>query len=501
MAVFPDRLSQKLKTTFDPDFIQLLLLCILFVITIAVFFHLPLSLRLDEAQSIWQTSFSLRRVLGIIAEDVHVPLYHILLYTWQAMLGNSVFSVRLFSLLFYIISIPIVYLIGKELYSKSVATYAMILFSLSPALSWFGMETRMYTLFMFISLGSTLFFIRILKYGEVKNWLGYTFFCMLGIHTHYFFGLLLVSHMIFFLSNIPKNGLTKLPQFLCVALTVILSFLPWLLYTYSLGAAENMRPLIYPPNSIDLFNLFSQMFFGFQGDELNSLILSLWPVIVLLIFFTLQKRVAESESLTFLMVMIFAPIIIVFTVSLFLRPVFLSRYLLFVVPYVFILVSYIIHNYLKKFSSYLISALIVSMALALLVQVINQDSQVHENYEQAVTVIEGRSTARDVVVLTAPFTIYPVEYYYTGSAKIKTFPLWNRDDASGGTIPEFNPDTIADEFDRISAHHEYMYVLMSYDQGYEEETLDYLDNTYQKLGVEIFSKGLSLHTYQLRYIE
>ncbi len=34
------------------------------------------SLRLDEAQSLWQTSHASWKILSIVAQDVHVPLYH-----------------------------------------------------------------------------------------------------------------------------------------------------------------------------------------------------------------------------------------------------------------------------------------------------------------------------------------------------------------------------------------------------------------------------------------
>ena len=64
------------------------------------------SLRLDESQSLWQVSHTAMGTLKIVAADVHVPLYHLLLHYWIVFFGSSIFQVRLLSLFFYLLSIP-----------------------------------------------------------------------------------------------------------------------------------------------------------------------------------------------------------------------------------------------------------------------------------------------------------------------------------------------------------------------------------------------------------
>ncbi|RYF28118.1 MAG: hypothetical protein EOO17_05325, partial [Chloroflexi bacterium] len=60
------------------------------------------SLRLDEAQSIWQTSHSLKETLFIVAQDVHMPLYHILFHFWTIFFGTSTEAIRFMSFLFFV---------------------------------------------------------------------------------------------------------------------------------------------------------------------------------------------------------------------------------------------------------------------------------------------------------------------------------------------------------------------------------------------------------------
>ena len=62
------------------------------------------SLRLDESQSIWQSSHSISGLLHTVALDVHVPLYHLLLHFWLFYFGDSVQAVRLLSLLLFLAS-------------------------------------------------------------------------------------------------------------------------------------------------------------------------------------------------------------------------------------------------------------------------------------------------------------------------------------------------------------------------------------------------------------
>ena len=70
------------------------------------------SIRLDEAQSLWQTNHSYGDLLRTIAEDVHVPLYHVLLRTWRLVLGPDVVTARLLSLIFLLAAVPVFYLVA-----------------------------------------------------------------------------------------------------------------------------------------------------------------------------------------------------------------------------------------------------------------------------------------------------------------------------------------------------------------------------------------------------
>ena len=108
------------------------LLCLGLVLLGARAEFLRNSIRLDEAQSLWQTNHSYGSLLRIIAEDVHVPLYHVLLRTWRLVLGPDIQTARLLSLLFLLAAVPVFYLVARKVLSTPWALFALVVFSCSP---------------------------------------------------------------------------------------------------------------------------------------------------------------------------------------------------------------------------------------------------------------------------------------------------------------------------------------------------------------------------------
>src|SRR5581483_6130564 len=66
----------------------------IFVVLLSLIFFANQSLRLDESQSLWQSAHNIPGIMQVVAEDVHVPLYHILLHFWQLLWGTNVAVAR-----------------------------------------------------------------------------------------------------------------------------------------------------------------------------------------------------------------------------------------------------------------------------------------------------------------------------------------------------------------------------------------------------------------------
>lgn len=478
----------------------LTVLTILFFMVVAAVFSLLLSnqsLRLDEAQSLWQSSRTPAKILDIVAHDVHVPLYELILHVWQVIFGDAVTVVRLLSLTFFVLTIPAIYLLGRSTYSRTIGLTAAGLFAISPFMNWYGSEIRMYTLLTLVTVLSQYFFLRIFRRHNISSWLGYFVVCVAGIFTHYFFFLVLFTQGIFFLFKRREFGRFSTVGFIATALGLVAAFTPWALYVIHLGLASATRPLIPKPSSIDVFNTFSQFIFGFQNDHLNSLVISLWPVVVLLGFLSLRKlRHVPTETLYFLLAAVL-PIVLAFSLSLVISPFYLSRYLIISLPALYLFLGWILSTYPRRLTQTLTIVLAAGMLVTFGHEVVSPNTPVKENYRQATQYLSAHSNPQDVVIVSAPFTVYPVEYYYTGQAEVTTLPIWDR--YTSGPIPGFSEAKLPTEVASLKSQHQMAYLLLSQDQGYQEKIKQYFDNHYPRMTTKEFSPKLTLYVYKLRY--
>ncbi|MBI5003959.1 glycosyltransferase family 39 protein [Candidatus Kaiserbacteria bacterium] len=475
----------------------ILMSTMIFCAAVSVFFLLPQSLRLDEAQSLWESGRSPSALLMIVAKDVHVPLFHILLHMWRVAFGSSVAAARSLSLVFYILSIPAIYILGRLAYSRSTGLYASVLFGLSPFMNWYGNEIRMYALFTLLIILNQFFFLRIIKQGSARIWIGYGTTAMLGIYTHYLFFLSLAAQAVFYFLHRSLFPPRSLARFSIVAAVLVFSFAPWVWYVYALKEAGMQLPLLMPPTTVDLFNTFSQFVFGFQDDTLNTIFVSLWPITVILVFLALRRGARfrfETEYFLYTIICSFAAL---FIGSFVLTPVFVSRYLIFTVPSLYLVLAHFFDAYPPRLAQAARWSVAIVMVAGLVIQIQSPATPVKENYRQVVTYINEHAGPQDTIILSTPFTIYPIEYYYHSPATLATLPIWNRYDT--GPIPAFSPAQLPAQVATLTDGYQKAWLVLSYDQGYEQTIKSYFDQHYRRIGTEHFSRDLDLYVYQLRY--
>lgn len=466
------------------------------VVTISQLFLIHNSIRLDESQSLWQSSHSLFGVLHVVALDVHVPLYHLMLHFWQIYFGQSIEAARWLSMIFFLLSIPAFYALARLVLRIRWALLATIVFSFSPFMNWYANEARMYTLLGLMAILSQYFFVKIIQHK--KGWIGYSLTAMVGIYTHYFFFFNLLAQGIYFLFNrrhFPRRSFLKLTA---LALFLIAEISPWLYYFHKLGSGGSTSPHLARPTTIDLFNAFSQFAFGFQTDRINTILVSAWPllVIVALLFVRYKQRVVPP--LAYLLTAAILPVLVAFAASLVIKPFFLSRYMVSCVPPLTIFTIWLISQY-RLFLRWILSlGLVAIIAATSYTQIHNPMTPVKEDYQAVAQTISRQATPRDLVVLSTPFTIYPFEkVYQNGPTQIQTLPIWNRRAVQG--IPPFNPQLLPQQVAQLAAGHRYIYLVLSYNQGYENTIRNYFQHHYKMISQQTFSHDLTLYVFQVGY--
>lgn len=468
-----------------------------FAATLSFFFFSQSSLRLDEAQSLWQSGRSAADILTIVAQDVHVPLYHELLHFWRLTVGDSVVTARLFSLIFYLALIPAMYALGTIAYGRAAGLYGALLITISPFMNWYGSEIRMYTLFAFLVVLNQFLLIKLWKQPTENTWVGYCLSALFGIFTHYFFLLVLLSQALFFFLKRRLFPDHALGRFLFSWIFLAVCFTPWVVFVAMQGQAANASPVLTTPTTVNLFNAFAQFLFGFQDDHLSTVFLSLWPLTVVIGFFALRKTTHMEPVTQYFMLSVLIGVAVAFIVSVAFAPVFVSRYLIFTIPSLFLLLASLFALYPPRGAAIARGALAGLMLLMLVIELVSPATPVKENYREAAAYLTEHATAQDVVILSAPFTVYPIEYYYRGSAPLATLPLWDR--YAYGPIPPFNEEALPAEVAQATADHAYAWMLFSYDQGYEARIRQHMDSNYERVALRVFSPGLELAVYKIRY--
>lgn len=473
------------------------------MVAFALFFGLTVfmhtSLRLDEAQSLFQTNRNISGVLSLVGQDVHVPGYHILLHYWQLIFGNDIYAARLLSLVFFAATIPATYWLASYAFSsRSIGLFAALMLTLSPFMEWYGSEARMYSMLAFFAVLHQLTFLKIYRQGKPVHWVWYVVTAALGMYTHYFFAFILVTEAIFyFLFRKEFTARKALPKFLVAGALAVIAVTPWLWYVTQLGFASNTQPSLAEPTSVDLFNTYAQFIFGFQVDSLNTIIVSLWPIVVLLAFFSLQKNKRVSREALFFVMAAIIPVLGAFIISVTIKPFFQSRYLIIALPALVIFVSWVISQYPRKIAIAVRIIIVVLITGLLTIQVVSPNTPVKEDYRDAVEYLNDHATSRDVIILSAPFTVYPTEYYYRGDAKVTTQPIWDR--FSQGSVPAFDEKKLPADIKQTTASYQTAWVMLSYDQGYNEKIRQYMDGHYERTHGEQFSKDLWVYAYKIRY--
>ena len=100
------------------------------------------------------------------------PAYHLGLWVWSSLVGQTEYAARLFSGLWIIALVPVAFQLARRLADEHVALLAAFLVATSPILVAYGQTVRYYTLVATLAALSYLFFWDLLHRAR-KPWIGY----------------------------------------------------------------------------------------------------------------------------------------------------------------------------------------------------------------------------------------------------------------------------------------------------------------------------------------
>lgn len=309
-----------------------LLLLFIFNVVYRLLFINQYSLSFDEIVSIDSAKLDFGHIKHQSEWDNNPPFYYYLLSIWLKTFGINYYNARLLSILFISSGISLLlYFLWNRINNYSAIAIALIL-SLSPFIVFYSVTARSYSLVFLLSICSTMIFFKTIEYKFKLNYLIFlSIINFLIIYTHYIAGLILFTQIAFLLIYYKNNFLkVSLVQFLIIGVLILLRFTKKQ-FLLILGFNSKNDFWLKPAKLHDFILAVDDMFNSYWIIVVSSLI-------SLIIFIIMYKRDDDSNSLrTYSLLLGISSILLLFIVGTF-KSLFLSRYLIFSIPFVYIFI-------------------------------------------------------------------------------------------------------------------------------------------------------------------
>lgn len=393
-------------------------------------FSLNQSLWLDEAINVMAVkSYSF---FGLITQyaiaDFHPPGYSVILWFWTRVFGISEIAIRVPSIIFGVLTIYIIFLIGKKIHSKSLGLLVAVLLAVNPLHIFYSQEARMYALAAMAVSFNIFLLIKYIK-GEKTNLLFLIISNLLVLASDYVAYFIFPAQLVFLLFIKKKSLLKKWFMAFIIAVLIGIWWLPTFLSQLDVGSvASNRLPawkLIvgsFDPKAVPLtFVKFIIGRISYPDKLIYALILL--PISTLFLFL-LWRGVKFIKKLdrNLILSWIFVPVILAFLVSLVI-PIYSYFRLLFVLPAFIILVSLGLLSFGQKIRYIFLVGVIFIELVSASVYLFNPVYQ-RDDWKGLVIFLKSKETP--VVLFESSGTLPPFDYYSKGEINskggLKDFP-------------------------------------------------------------------------------
>lgn len=360
-----------------------------------------------------------------IKEDwVHPPLFHFFARAWVYIFGISDVSCRLLSMTFGVLSIPLIYLLGRQVSGSHSGLIASALLALSPTHIFHSQYGRHYSLYVFFVLLSIVAFLKV--YSQPVNRKYGFFYCIsaiLLVYTHYF-GWVIVFCQFFFIF-----GRFRVIKYWAVfPVFIFLAYIPWiiivlkaaevtsLMHSLVMGSNNPLVPhiewleppsLLEPIKTLVIFN--GEIPFSHQR-KLGILLLGGISFLSLKGIF--GKGNKDNYLILFFWSCIVVPFVIVFIVSHTVQPIWLARSMLLSLPSYYLLIALGSHQVSnRKISIALMVGPIVWMSMASIHHIRGEHRMPFEKVSEYLSKVPENEGP---ILVVDSYLINPLILYYKG---------------------------------------------------------------------------------------
>ena len=322
-----DKGEMQLKTVVESDYVNNTAMILAFLgMLLAIVCSFNGSIWADEAYSLRITQYSYKEIIAMCAADVHPPFYYMALKFVED-LGRNFFDGyyptvvigKLFSVLAYVL---LTLLCWKKIrHEKKVCPFVLLCIYGMPQLLLYAIEIRMYSWALLFVTASFLYARDImLRNSTKKTWILLATFSVLSAYSHTFALIAMASIWLYLLIWIFLYNRQEISKWFCYGSLVGILFFPWLIVLFRQVGYVTESYWISPITWSSIPYFAKYMF-----SETMLLI----PFLLLVGIPEKKKLAKESvfES-AFGILIPLTTILIGVIVSIIIRPVFVSRYMI-----------------------------------------------------------------------------------------------------------------------------------------------------------------------------
>ncbi len=472
----------------------------------------------DEGWSVYFATADIPSMLARTAVDIHPPFYYLLLHIWILIGGPSSIALRLFSVLVGTLSIPLLFFLGRRLFSMRVGIMAALTMAVAPFHIYYSQETRMYALVTLLVLCSMYLFLSLLENEETASssrihWLLYAVVTSLAMYTQYYAIFIPLSQTIIIVIHFRQHR-RLLGKWLAVQTALLLSYLPWLLYaTGKLVEYVGTKMVSEGDVPLSLYAYSQQHLLAFSVGHLSetAAFLSWLPLvfiglIILGIIGCLRyRRIAEftawrpAFAVAFALVYLLFPLLSGYLINL--RYPFTSpgiqRLFLLSAPAFYLLVALGLTWLWEEHHLLWPACLLLAVAsLPPLFDFYTVERHAGEDYRPLIEKLQALGQPDDVIVAVHPWQIgYFHAYYARELPFLYLTPKLATDVTSEAWAAD--PALMAQDLDRLLLEHRFLWFPAHQALGriLEDDVEGYLSHRYYSLLTQWFGESTRLSGY------
>ena len=398
------------------------------------------SLWSDEGLTLYRSRLSIADNLtniivvppGVPTRDTNPPLYFLAVSGLRLVAGESEYTLRFLSVLAGVVCVPLLYVLGRRLFSAGTGQVAALLGAISPFCVWYSQEARMYLLLAALSMASTYILLRALESPTWRLWLTWALVTGAAWYTHF-----TVAFLMAFQGGLILVWLMRLKRRAVFAAIGLLLALSVPLGGYAWSRAQEVGDPSFglrSPGSI-VEEVTSSFIVGRTNEIFQPLETALPGLILLALGVGWALREHRRSALVTLAYLLL-PLLALAAASL-LRPVYSGpRHVIVIAPPLYLLMAYGAAGLWQR--QRLVGLIAIGLALIIMVNWLRvqftDPAYRKDDLRALARQIAQQATAADVIIFHDAITSFVFDYYYSGVAPWRIIPAYPSRDVDAALV-------------------------------------------------------------------